>query len=43
MRVIEQLSWTELWEIPLDEFEFLHKKAIEINDKLQEEIDGIKR
>lgn len=43
MRVLETMSWTELWDIPLDEFEFLHSKAVEINDKVQEDIDELKK
>lgn len=42
MRVLEKVSWTELWEIPLDEFDFLHKRAIEINDKLQDDLDNLR-
>lgn len=43
MRVLEKVSWNELWEIPLDEFEFLHRKAVEINEKLAEEVDEIRK
>jgi hypothetical protein len=43
MRVLEKVSWSELWEIPLDEFEFLHRKAVEINEKNEQDIEEMKQ